>query len=143
MQDYRLLIGGRLVPGAMTMNVINPATEEVLAVAPRADRRQLEQAVGAAKAAFPRWSATPVRERAELLGKLVDAIEARQGEFAKLLTAEQGKPLAQAMGEMTAAITRMRYYSNMDLSLRVLKEDATRKVVQQHMPLGVVVAISA
>src|ERR1700754_3509585 len=97
MLEHRLLIGGRLVPGAMAMDVINPATEEVLAVAPWADRAQLEQAVGAAKAAFPRWSATPVRDRAALLGKLVDAIDARLGEFAKVLTAEQGKPLPQAL----------------------------------------------
>jgi hypothetical protein len=56
MSDYKLLIDGKLVSGAMALNVVNPATEEVVAVAPRADRAQLEQAVAAAKAAFPRWS---------------------------------------------------------------------------------------
>ena len=63
MSDYKLLIDGKLVSGAMALNVVNPATEEVVAVAPRADRAQLEQAVAAAKAAFPRWSKTPVRDR--------------------------------------------------------------------------------
>jgi len=43
MSDYKLLIDGKLVSGAMALNVINPATEEVVAVAPRADRAQLEQ----------------------------------------------------------------------------------------------------
>src|SRR6266478_4543428 len=63
MSDYKLLIDGRLVSGAMALNVVNPATEEVVAVAPRADRAQLEQAVAAAKAAFPRCcpSPSPVR----------------------------------------------------------------------------------
>jgi acyl-CoA reductase-like NAD-dependent aldehyde dehydrogenase len=50
---YRLLIGGRLVPAAATLNMFNPTTEEILAVAPQADRAQLDQAVAAAKAAFP------------------------------------------------------------------------------------------
>ena len=48
MDDYRLLIGGALVPGDMTMDVINPATEEVLAVCPRGSEAQLDAAVAAA-----------------------------------------------------------------------------------------------
>jgi hypothetical protein len=62
-----LLINGRLVQGAGTLDVINPATGRTLAAAPRADRAQLDQAVDAAKAAFPAWSATPLRQRAALL----------------------------------------------------------------------------
>src|SRR5262249_14573087 len=73
--DFRLLIGGRLVEGAGTLGVINPATGRALAVAPRADRSQLDQAVAAAKAAFPAWSATPLRRRGELLAKLAEALE--------------------------------------------------------------------
>ena len=63
MSDYKLLIDGKLVSGAMALNVVNSAAEEVVAVAPRADRAQLEQAVAAAKAAFPRCcpSPSPVR----------------------------------------------------------------------------------
>src|SRR5262245_45579259 len=57
--DFRLLIDGRLVEGAGTLDVNNPATGRVLTTAPCADRAQLEQAVAAAKAAFPSWSATP------------------------------------------------------------------------------------
>ena len=64
MTDFRLLINGRLVQGAGTLDVLNPATGKVLAAAPRADRAQLDQAVAAAKAAFPGWSATPLRLRA-------------------------------------------------------------------------------
>src|SRR6201987_1838384 len=87
MSDYKLLIDGKLVSGAMALNVINPATEEVVAAAPRADRAQLEQAVAAAKAAFPRWSETPVRDRSALLARLAGAVEVRQGVVAKILAA--------------------------------------------------------
>src|SRR6202051_1490922 len=100
MSADKLLSDGKVVPGAMTLNVVSPATEEVVAVAPRADRAQLEQAVAAAKAAFARWSQTPVRDRGALLAKLADAVEVRQAEFAEILTAENGKPIAQAVLEM-------------------------------------------
>src|SRR5258706_542286 len=70
MSDYKLLIDGKLVSGAMALNVVNPATEEGVAGGPRADRAQLEQAGAAAKAAFPRWSMTPVGDRGRLLAML-------------------------------------------------------------------------
>ena len=126
MSDYRLLIDGKLVSGAMVLDVVNPATEEVVAVAPRADRAQLEQAVAAAKAAFPRWSETSVRDRGALLARLADAVEVRQAEFAEILTAENGKPIAQAMSEMAAVVAAMRYYADLDLAPRILKEDASQ-----------------
>jgi acyl-CoA reductase-like NAD-dependent aldehyde dehydrogenase len=53
MKEFKLLINGKLVSGAARLDVINPATEEVLASAPRADRAQLEEALAAAKARFP------------------------------------------------------------------------------------------
>ena len=90
MNDFRLLINGRLVPGACVLDVINPATGRTLTAAPRADRAQLDQAVAAAKTAIPIWWATPLRQRAALLVKLAEALEAEQGAFARLLTQEQG-----------------------------------------------------
>ncbi|MDB5312839.1 MAG: aldehyde dehydrogenase [Gemmataceae bacterium] len=86
--DFRLLIDGRLVQGAGTLDVINPATGRTLTTAPRADRAQVEQAVAAAKAAFPSWAATPLRVRGALLARLADALEAEQDQFARLLTRE-------------------------------------------------------
>ncbi len=59
MSDFNLLINGKMVPGDLTMPVLNPATEEVLAQCPRASKNQLDEAVAAAKAAFPAWAATP------------------------------------------------------------------------------------
>ena len=75
MREFKLLINGKLVSGVARLDVINPATEEVLAEAPRADRAQLNEAIAAAKAAFPAWSAKPIRERCALLVRLADALK--------------------------------------------------------------------
>src|SRR5215813_10801984 len=140
--NFKLLIDGMLAEGAGTLDVINPATGRILTAAPRADRVQLDQAVAAATTAFPSWSATPLRQRAALLVKLADALEAERGAFARLLTQEQGKPLPQALWEIDWAIDTMRYFATLDLPTEVLKEDATQKVVRQYKPLGVVAAIT-
>jgi len=140
--EFRLLINGKLVEGAGTLDVINPATGRVLTAAPRADRAQLDQAVAAAKTAFPIWSATPLRERAALLVELAEGLEAQQGDFARLLTQEQGKPLKEAVWEIAFSIAVLRYFATLDLPLELLKEDATQKVFRQHTPLGVVAAIT-
>src|SRR5262249_1530918 len=121
MTDFRLLINGRLVEGAGTLDVINPATGRVLTVAPRPDRAQLDEAGAAAKTAFPTWSATPLRQRAALLVKLAEALEAEQGRFARLVTEEQGKPLPQAMWEIAVSIAILRYFATLDLPPEVLK----------------------
>src|SRR5262245_64944680 len=101
--NFKLLIDGMLIEGAGTLDVINPATGRILTAAPRADQAQLDQAVAAAKAAFPSWATTPLRVRGGLLVKLADALEAEQSEFARLLTQEQGKPLPQAQWEIGRA----------------------------------------
>jgi acyl-CoA reductase-like NAD-dependent aldehyde dehydrogenase len=142
MRDFNLLIGGQLVPGAATIPVINPATEDVLADAPRASLAQLNDAVAAAKASFAGWSARPLRERGKLLVALADALAACQDDFARLLTEEQGKPLAHAAGEVSHSIDVIRYFSSLDLPLQVIKEDEGQKIVRQHAPLGVVAAIT-
>jgi acyl-CoA reductase-like NAD-dependent aldehyde dehydrogenase len=141
--DFRLLIGGHLVAGgAGTFDVINPATEEVFAPCPRADLAQLNQAVAAAKAAFPAWSARPLAERAALLNKLADAIDAKAQELAPILTQEQGKPLGGAFFEIMIASANIRGFTPMQLTETVLQEDDQSKVIRQRLPLGVVAAIT-
>ena len=142
MRDFNLLIGGQLVPGAATIPVINPATENVLADAPRASLAQLNGAVAAAKASFAAWSARPLPERGKLLVALADAFAACQDDFARLLTEEQGKPLPHAAGEISHSIDVIRYFASLDLPLQVIKEDEGQKIVRQHTPLGVVAAIT-
>jgi acyl-CoA reductase-like NAD-dependent aldehyde dehydrogenase len=142
MNDFRLLINGRLVQGAGSLDVLNRATGRILTAAPRADRAQLEEAVAAAKAAFPTWSGTLLQQRGALLIRLAEALEAEQAQFARLLTQEQGRPLRQALDEIAGSVAALRYFATLDLPLEVLKEDATRKVVRQRKLLGVVAAIT-
>ena len=99
MSDYNLLIDGKMIPGDLTMPVLNPATEEVLAQCPRASKAQLDKAVAAAKAAFPAWAATPIERapRARRHGRRHPGQRRRTGPPADQ---EQGKPLADATGEV-------------------------------------------
>jgi acyl-CoA reductase-like NAD-dependent aldehyde dehydrogenase len=140
--DFRLLIGGKLVPGAATFDVINPATEQVVAACPRADLAQLNQAVAAAKSAFPSWAAKTIAERRALLNKLADAIDARAPELASLLTQEQGKPLGGAFFELMVASANIRGIAAHELPPVVLKDTPEAKVVRVRSPLGVVAAIT-
>lgn len=141
MTTYKLLIGGELVAGDMTMDVINPATEEVLAQCPRASARQLETAVAAAKAAFCAWSRRPVGERRAMIVDLADALNARAGEFSRLLTQEQGKPLAESAAEVAYSEAFLRHLASYDLQNRVIEDAENRRVEQRRKPLGVVGAI--
>lgn len=140
---FDLVIDGRLVPGASRMDVVNPATGKPFMTCARADEAQLDQAVAAAKAAFAPWSRTPIAKRREYLLAMADAVEARSAEFARLLTQEQGKPLALANREMKGAVASIRRYAALDLPTKVLKENDKEKVVRQQAPLGVVAAITA
>ena len=138
----RLLIDGELVAGASTLDVINPATGTAFATCARADAEQLEQAIAAAKRSFPRWAARPQAERGEMLIRLADAIEARKDEFARLLTAEQGKPLGQATGEIGGGIALLRYYAGIAFTPDILRESETDRIVEHRTPLGVIAAIT-
>lgn len=139
---YKLLIDGKLVDGASTLEVIEPATGQVFERCARADEAQLEQAIAAAKRAFPAWAATPHAERRAQLEKFADALEARHGEFSKLLTREQGKPLAHAEGEIAGSIAALRYFAAVELPVEVIRETEDEKILQQRFPLGVVAAIT-
>lgn len=138
---YNLLIGGKLVAGDLSMDVINPATEEVLAQCPRASKAQLDQAVAAAKAAFPAWSKTPIAARKAAINAIADIIEKNVAELARLLTQEQGKPLGDATGEVYGTAAFFRYFATLDLPMKVLDDSAGRKVELHRKPLGVIGAI--
>jgi acyl-CoA reductase-like NAD-dependent aldehyde dehydrogenase len=140
--EHQLVINGRLVPGAATLDVINPATGKLLTQCARADRAQLNAAVSAAKLAFPAWSTTPIEIRRKTLLKIAEALEARSAEFARLLTLEQGKPLTFATYEIGGSVAMIRAFAAMDLPSKVLRETATERIVQNRAPLGVVAAIT-
>jgi len=140
--EYRLLINGQLVSGATTLEVINPATGKLLSRCARADKAQLDAAVAAAKTAFPAWAAIPIESRGQALLSIAEALEARGAEFARLLTEEQGKPLAQAVYEVGRSVAMLRAFAAMDLPIKILRENDSERIVQQHAPLGVVAAIT-
>lgn len=138
MSQYKLLIGGKLVDGDGTMNVVNPATEEVLAQCPRASERQLNEAVSAAKAAFPAWAKASLLERRTKINRLADMIETRTDDLARLLTQEQGKPLAEAAGEIAFALACLRSLASLELVDHLLEDTGNRRVEMRRRPLGVV-----
>jgi acyl-CoA reductase-like NAD-dependent aldehyde dehydrogenase len=141
METLKLLIGGKLVDGDQIMQVINPATEEVLADCPRASVGQLNKAVAAAKAAFPAWSRTDIGERRKIIGQIADVIDANATTLARTLTQEQGKPLQDAAGEVAGMAAFFRYFATLDLSMKVLEDSGERKVELHRKALGVVGAI--
>ncbi|HVN00691.1 MAG TPA: aldehyde dehydrogenase family protein [Caulobacteraceae bacterium] len=141
MSNYKLLIDGALVDGAAEMDVINPATEEVLAKCPRASKAQLDAAVAAAQRAFPAWRDTPIAERKAKLTQIADIIQANAADLARLLTQEQGKPVGDATGEAFGASAFFRYFTMLDLPVKVLDDSESRKVEVRRRPLGVVGAI--
>jgi acyl-CoA reductase-like NAD-dependent aldehyde dehydrogenase len=142
MTQYKMLINGKFVDGAATLDVVNPATEEVFATCARADLNQLNEAVAAAKAAFPAWSKTPIAERRKRLEALSADFKAMHEEFARLLTEEQGKPLPHAMYEVGGAIAMIDYFAAQELPEKVLRDNENERIVQQRAPLGVVAAIT-
>ena len=141
MSEYKLLINGRLVDGDMTMDVINPANEEVLVKAPRASKAQLDQAVAAAKAAFPAWSKTPIEERKAVMLKLAETLEGNAQDLGRVLTQEQGKPVGDAAGECYGAAALLRYYATLDLPVHVIEDSEGKKIEARRKPLGVIGAI--
>ena len=141
-RQYRMLIDGELVAGTSDFDVINPATAEPFARCPKADADMVNRAVAAAKRAFPSWSSKPIEERAALVNKIADGIEARIDEFARLLTSEQGKPLDQATFEMFGAIYTLRAFTQMRIDPKTLRDDNGNTVIEHRTPLGVVAAIT-
>ncbi|HJS13021.1 aldehyde dehydrogenase family protein [Sphingopyxis sp.] len=143
MSDYKMLIGGRLVDGDHRMDVINPATEEVFATVARASKQQADEAIEAAATAFPPWAETPMAERQAKVSALADAIVANADKLARALTQEQGKPLAEAQGEIAWAEGYLRHYTTLEIAERTIQDDANGLIQVRRKPLGVVAGIIA
>jgi betaine-aldehyde dehydrogenase len=94
-----------------SIEVIEPATEEVMAEVPRAGVEEVDAAVARAKAAFPAWRAVAPADRAELLLDLSAAIEDRLESLARLEARNAGKPIADARGEIGMVAETFRYYA--------------------------------
>jgi acyl-CoA reductase-like NAD-dependent aldehyde dehydrogenase len=140
--EFKLLVDGKLVDGAGKIDVINPATGKVFATCARADVKQLNDAVEAARRSQVSWSRLEPKERGARLEALADEIIRREDDFARLLTLEQGKPLAQAHGEIRSAVARLRYFAQVRVDPVVLRETDAERIVEIHRPLGVLAAIT-
>lgn len=139
---FTLTINGEAVAGAaLPLTVANPATEETLAEAPAADSAQLDAAVVAARAAFNAWRACPWDERRDAVLSYADAIEAEADALARLLTAEQGKPLAAARGEVARAVEWARSLAALEIPTRTAVDDETHTARVRYVPIGVVAGI--
>src|SRR6185295_18430188 len=111
--EAAMLIGGEWRQAASNeeIEVVNPATEDVVSSVPSADVADVDLAVETAKRAFPEWAATPTEKRAHILAGAAALIEERAKDIAALLTAEQGKPILEARGEVTHLAHGVRYYA--------------------------------
>jgi succinate-semialdehyde dehydrogenase/glutarate-semialdehyde dehydrogenase len=103
--DERLWIGGewREAASGARFEVTNPADGAVVGSVSDGGRTDVEAAIGAAAAAFPGWRARPAIERARLLRRAAELIRERKQAIALTMTLEQGKPLAEAAGEVEYA----------------------------------------
>lgn len=140
--DFSMTIGGRAVAGAASFEAINPATEKIIARVPDATVDELEQAVTAARQAFPAWSARPVEERQAFVARIGDVIEANYEAFLRLLTLEQGKPRAGAEWEIGGSIIWCREIAKQSLPAEIVERSEGRTVETRHVPLGVVGGIT-
>lgn len=141
--ERRLLIDGALLEGDAMLDVIDPATGAPFVTVGRASEAQAEQAIAAARAAFPAWAAAAHGERQLCLVRLADAIAANAERLACALTREQGKPLAEARGEVAWAEDYVRHYASLELHGRTIRDDAEGLTIVRRLPLGVVVGIVA
>jgi len=147
-QIQGMIIGGKIVSqsdGGDYIDVINPATEEVIGRVPAASEEQVDEAARAAWRAFERWSKLSPFERARFLYRAASLVEERAEEIGRILTAEEGKPLKEAVSEVKGSAEVLRYFA--EAGKRVFgdiipldKVHLQSVVVRQ--PLGVVAAIT-
>ncbi|GAA3442689.1 NAD-dependent succinate-semialdehyde dehydrogenase [Planomonospora venezuelensis] len=107
----QMYIAGQWCAGGdgQSAQVLNPATEEVIGQVPLATIADLDRAVEAAVAGFEVWRATPVAQRTAILRDAADRLSARSAQVARVMTTEQGKPLAEARGEVLRVADALRW----------------------------------
>src|SRR6202049_3821444 len=125
--------------------VTNPATGELLAQVPNMEAAETRRAIEAAKAAWPEWRRKAAKERATLLRKWSDLVMANVDDLAKIMTAEQGKPLAESKGEISYAASFIEWFA--EEGKRVYGDTIPspwndRRLVVVKEPVGVCCAIT-
>jgi aldehyde dehydrogenase (NAD+) len=138
---YPNLINGELVTTEATLDVINPANEQVIGRVPACGEAELDRAVAAARAAFKTWSKTPVDDRRAVIQKMAAAIDANFEELYRLLTTEQGKPHMQAQFEIGGCSAMMNAQSTLNLDETINEDSDERFSRTRRVPVGVVAGI--
>src|SRR3954465_4536855 len=142
--EIRNFVGGEERSDAQYGNepILNPATEEEIATAPKSGEQDVNAAVAAAKAAFPAWSATTPGERALALLRIADALEEHADEFAQLESLNVGKPVELVKSEeIPVAADTLRFFAG---AARTMQGQAAGEYMEGYTsmlrrePLGVV-----
>jgi succinate-semialdehyde dehydrogenase / glutarate-semialdehyde dehydrogenase len=144
MQAY---IGGKWenANGGATHDVINPASREKIGTVPDMGAAETRRAIEAAHAAFPAWAAKTAKERATVLRRWYELMMANQEDLAALMTAEQGKPLAESKGEIAYAASFLEWFAEEGKRLygdTIPGHQADKRILVLRQPVGVVAAIT-
>jgi len=144
-----MLIGGewRAASGRRELAVVNPATEHQVASVPAGSPDDVQLAVATAKRAFGDWSRTDVEQRATILARAADLIHEHAKALARTLTAEQGKPVAEAMGEVNHLAHGVRFYAEAATKVRGAYQELPSALGRSYglvirRPMGVCAAIT-
>jgi succinate-semialdehyde dehydrogenase/glutarate-semialdehyde dehydrogenase len=138
-------IDGQWVSGSKDFSVVNPATGSVLGSVPKMGAEETRRAVEAAERAWPAWRAKTAKERAAIMRKWFELMMANQEDLAQILTAEQGKPLAEARGEIAYGAAFIEWFA--EEAKRVYGDTipspwADKRVLVIKQPIGVAALIT-
>ena len=139
------LIDGEWVKGQASMPVLNPADDSLLGEVPVLVAADVDAAIAAAHRALPHWQARSAFDRAGILHRYHELILAHEEELAVLLTAEQGKPLAEARGEIRYAASFIRWFAEEAIRANgdvIPAQQADMRIVVIKQAVGVVAAIT-
>ena len=152
LQDARLFRQASYVDGAWlessaqgVIDVDNPATGEVVGTVPRLGQAETRRAIDAAARAFPAWRTTTAKARAAVMRRWFDLMMANQEDLARLMTTEQGKPLAESRGEVAYAASFLEWFG--EEAKRVYGDtipghQPDKRIVVVKEPIGVVACIT-
>jgi succinate-semialdehyde dehydrogenase/glutarate-semialdehyde dehydrogenase len=145
-RDGQLLIGGVWTDGnGGRFDVTDPATGQVVGTAPDANDDDIDAAVTAARQAFGSWRHVPARERGRLLHRTAALIRERQELISTVMTSEQGKPLAEARGEVEGAASFFEWFGGEAERVYgqiVPPQQAHQRIIVLREPVGVAAAIT-
>jgi succinate-semialdehyde dehydrogenase/glutarate-semialdehyde dehydrogenase len=132
-------------PGASTIEVDNPATGEIVGTVPRLGAADTRHAIEAANRALPGWRARTAKERAAIMRRWFDLMMANQADLARLMTTEQGKPVAESKGEVAYAASFLEWFG--EEAKRVYGDtipghQPDKRIVVIKQPIGVVACIT-